>query len=386
MAAAYEIRGEDRFRIIAYERAADSVEHATSEVKDLWDDKKLSELAGIGPAIASHLDELFRTGKVKHFNQIFKGLPLAMFELLALPGIGAKTAYKLCQELKIKNPKKAFSDLTKAAKKGKISQIEGFGKDSEEAILKAIKEVKKRSQRLLLPTASLLAAGILAWLKKSKAVVRIDPLGSLRRQVATVGDVDIAVASNKPKEVIRDFISFPKKKRVIESGEAKASILLKGGQQIDLMVQSVEAYGALLQHFTGSKHHNIALRELALKKKMSLSEHGIKKGQKSIKFKNEEDFYRILGLDYIPPELRENTGEIEAAQAHKLPKLIELKEIKGDLHLHSNFPIEESHDPGTDSIEEMIKKAESLDYEYIGLTEHNPSLSKHSDKQIIKLI
>jgi len=397
VAAAYEIKGEDRFRITAYERAADSVEHATSEVKDLWDDKKLSELAGIGAAIASHLDELFRTGKVKHFDQVFKGLPLAMFELLDLSGIGAKTAYKLAKELKIKSPKKAFSALSKAAKAGKIRQIEGFGEGFEEAILKAIKESKRRLQRILLPNASLMAEEILAWLEKSKAVIRADPLGSLRRQVATVGDIDIAVASNQPKEVIKHFIAYPKKKRVLESGEAKASILLKGGQQVDLMIESKGAYGALLQHFTGSKHHNIALRELALKKKLSLSEHGIKKQMTNgkwqmVNFKTEEEFYQALDLDYIPPELRENTGEIEAAlrsaqgKPNGLPKLVELKDIKGDLHLHSNFPIEESHDPGMDSIEEMINRAEELGYEYLGFSEHNPSLSRHSEKKIMKLL
>jgi DNA polymerase (family 10) len=386
MAAAYEIKGEDRFRIAAYERAAASVEHATSEVKDLWDDKKLGELAGIGAAIASHLDELFRTGKVKHFDQVFKDLPPAMFTLLDLPGVGAKTAYKLCLNLKIKEPKKALSQLRIAAKKGRIRTIEGFGEETEKTILKAIKELRSRSERILLPTASLLAEEILSWLKRSKAVERVETLGSLRRQVATVGDIDIAVASNQAKEVIKHFVVYPKKKRVLESGEAKASILLKGGQQVDLMVEPVEAFGALLQHFTGSKHHNIALREFALKKKMSLSEHGIKKGGKLMKFKTEEEFYNFLSLDYIPPELRENTGEIEAAQARKLPKLIDLKDIKGDLHLHSNIPIEESHDPGTDTVEVMIEKAEALGYEYLGFTEHNPSISQHNEKQICNLL
>ena len=397
VAAAYEVKDEDRFRISAYEKAADSVEHATSEVKDLWDDGKLEQLAGVGASIASHLDELFRTGKVKHFNQVFKDLPPAMFELLELSGIGAKTAYKLCQELKIKDSKKALSELAKAVREGRIKVIEGFGKDSEEAILKAIRELKGRSERILLPNASLLAEEILAWLKQSKAVNKANPLGSLRRKVATVGDVDIAVASDRPKEVIKHFTAYPKKKRVLESGEAKASILLQAGQQIDLMVQPVGAYGALLQHFTGSKHHNIALRELALKKEMSLSEHGIKRRMKNKKLrmekcKTEEKFYQILGLDYIPPELRENTGEIEAAlrsaqgKPSGLPKLVELRDIKGDLHMHSNFPIEGSHGPGTDSMEVMIQQARVLGHEYIGFSEHNPSISQHSEKQIYNLL
>jgi DNA polymerase (family 10) len=251
--------------------------------------------------------------------------------------------------------------------------------------------VRRKTQRILLPQASALAEEILDWLRKSKVIVRADPLGSLRRQVSTVGDIDIAVATNSPKDAIKYFISYPKKKKVLEAGKTTASILLNGGQQVDLMVQPTSSYGALLQHLTGSKHHNIALRELALKKGFSLSEYGIKRKMKNGKWKmekydTEEKFYQSLGLDFIPPEMREDTGEIEAAQNHQLPQLLEEKEIKGDFHLHSNFPIEESHDPGTDSMEKMVKKAEELKYEYIGFSEHNPSLNNHSEKQIINLL
>lgn len=391
VAAAYEVKKDDRFKIIAYERAADSVEHASNDIKDLWDEGKLDQLAGIGPSIASHLNELFKTGKVRHFNQVLSGLPPAMFELMKISGVGAKTAYKLCQKLKIENPITAVRDLVKAAEQGKIRKIEGFGEESERKIVEAIQEVRRKTQRILLPQASALAEEILNWLRKSKLIVRADPLGSLRRQVSTVGDIDIAVATNSPKDTIKYFISYPKKKKVLEAGKTTASILLKGGEQVDLMVQPTSSYGALLQHLTGSKHHNIALRELALKKGLSLSEYGIKRKMENGKWRmekydTEEKFYQALSLDFIPPEMREDTGEIEAAQNHQLPKLIEENEIKGDLHLHSNFPIEESHDPGTDSPEEMIKKAEALNYEYIGFSEHNPSMSNHSEKQIINLL
>ena len=386
VAAAYEVKKDDRFKIIAYERAADSVEHASSDIKDLWDEGKLDQLAGIGPSIASHLNELFKTGKVRHFNQVLSGLPPAMFELMKISGVGAKTAYKLCQKLKIENPITAVRDLVKAAEQGKIRKIEGFGEESERKIVEAIQEVRRKTQRILLPQASALAEEILNWLRKSKVIVRADPLGSLRRQVSTVGDIDIAVATNSPKDAIKYFISYPKKKKVLEAGKTTASILLNGGQQVDLMVQPTSSYGALLQHLTGSKHHNIALRELALKKGFSLSEYGIKKGKRLSRFANEKEFYQALGLDFIPPEMREDTGEIEAAQNHQLPKLIEENEIKGDLHLHSNFPIEESHDSGTDSLEKMMEKAEELKYEYIGFSEHNPSLNNHSEKQIINLL
>lgn len=398
VAAAYEIkpRGEaNRFRIVAYERAADAIEHATSEVRDLWEEGKMPEIPGIGSSIARHLDELFKTGRVKHFDSVFKGLPEAMFPLMKVPGIGAKTAYKLTRELGIKSKEEALDMLEKAAREEKIRKIAGFGEESEADILKSIQEFKGKvggGKRMLLPFGSAIAERIVEWLKKHPAVERAEPLGSLRRQVSTVGDVDIAVASKNPKEVIKHFTKFPQKSRVIESGEHTSSILLPGGEQVDLMVQPPKAFGALLQHFTGSKHHNIALREYALKRKLSLSEYGIKRDDKIQTYEDEEAFYNALGLKFIPPELREDTGEIEAAQRSAqgehpgLPKLVELNDIKGDFHLHSNFPIKPSHDEGSASFLEMVEFGEELGYEYIGFTEHNPATSKNSEREILELI
>ena len=221
---------------------------------------------------------------------------------------------------------------------------------------------------------------------KSKVVKRADPLGSLRRQAATVGDIDIAVSSDNSKEALEHFVNYPKKTRVLEKGDRTASIVLPGGVQVDLMVQPPNAYGALLQHFTGSKHHNIALREYALKHGMSLSEYGIKIKGKLNKLANEEEFYKKLGMDWILPELREDAGEIEAALNHKLPRLVELKDVKGDLQIHSDFDIETSHDIGESSMEEIIRKADQLGYEYIAFTEHNPSKSKHNESQVVDIL
>lgn len=395
VAAAYEIKEGNRFKIIAYDRAATAVEHATSEIKDLWDDGKLQTLPGIGASIGQHLDELFRTGRVKHFNHLIKRLPPAMFEFLSIAGIGPKTAYRLCQELGIKKAKTALVELEKAAKKGKIAPLEGFGEKSQADILEAILEFKKgriKKKRMPLPYADAIAGQIISHLKKCSSVLRADPLGSLKRRVATVGDIDIAVATKKPTEVVDWFVQYPKKKKLIEKGPTGASILLKGGYQTDLRVQKPEAYGSMLQYFIGSKHHNIHLRELALKKGLSLSEHGIKKGKKLFKYATEQQFYHDLGLPWIPPEIREDTGEIEAALRQSqgkpdgLPKLVELKDIKGDLHVHSDYPLETSHDEGVSPMEEMIKRAIELGYEYIGFSEHNPSLSRHSEKKIIDLV
>lgn len=403
VAASYIIKNENRFKIMAYERAADSIEHSTSEVKDLWEDGKLDSIPGIGPSIAAHLNELFRTGRVAHFEQIMKSLPKAMFPLLSVPGFGPKKAYKLVKILKLTNPETVIEDLEKAANEGEIALIEGFGEKSQEDILEALESFKKgqvKENRMVLPIASAIAQEVIDYLKKCPATSKVDPLGSLRRKVATIGDIDIAVATEKPEQVVKWFVAYPKKQKVIESGPTGATLLLQNGRQVDLRVQKPTSYGAMLQYFTGSKHHNIHLRELALKKGYSLSEYGIKKinppagGQRSkIKeYSAEEEFYKALGLDWIPPELREDTGEIEAAvrqvrgEPNGLPKLVELEDIKGDLHIHSDYPLEPSHDLGVDSMEEIIKKAENLGYGYIGFTEHSPSIANHTKQQIYSIL
>lgn len=390
IAASYQIKDaeKNKFRIIAYERAADAVEHLSSEIKDLYDEGELDQIPGVGASIASHLSELFKTGRSSHFEEVTKGIPDAVFILMDLPRIGPKTALKLVKGLKLENSKNPISDLEKKALQGKISLLEGFGEESQNDILKSISEFKGRERRMFLPYASKIAGGLLEWLRQNKFVVRLDVLGSLRRQVSTIGDIDIAAASQKPVEVIRHFVGYPKKVRIIEQGEKTASILLPSDIQVDLMMVNPSSYGSLLQHFTGSKHHNIALREYALKRGLSLSEYGIKIKKTGVlkKFATEESFYNFLGLDFIPPELREDTGEIEAAFNHKLPRLVEVGDIKADLQIHSDFDIETSHDLGESSMEDIVKKASELGYEYVAFTEHNPSKSRHSENQILDIL
>jgi len=393
IAAAYTIKNEKKFRfqIIAYQKASDTIANLTSEIKDFYYENKLDTLPGIGNTIRSHLIELFKKGEVKHFKWALKGIPASVFPLLEIPGFGPKRAYKLVKEFKLDNPETAIYELEKAAKQGKIAFLDGFGQKSQGDILRAISEFREgkgKTTRMVLPYAQEIAEKIVDYLKKSKFVITAEPLGSLRRKMATVGDIDIAVSSNNPQSVISHFISYPHKERVIEKGDITASMLVSGGRQIDLMVQPPEAFGSLLQHFTGSKSHNIALREYAITKGLSLSEYGIKVGRikKLQKFDTERKFYNFLGMEWIPPEIRENTGEIELAVSHKLPKLIELEDIKGDLHIHSSFPIEPSHDLGKNSIQEMMTKAKELGYEYIGFSEHNPSISKHESSEVYAII
>ena len=391
VAAAYKIHGEDknRFRIAAYERAADSVEHASSELKDVWDEGKLVDIAGIGPSIAEHLDELFKTGKSDHFEKVKDGIYPSVFELMKINGIGPRSANQLARDLGIKSAEDAVGRLKKAAKEGKIAGLENFGRESEQAILIATREYEEKPEdRMFINKAQMLADELIVWMRKSRVVKNADALGSLRRKSPTVGDIDIAVAASDPEGAIEHFTKYSKKSRVLERGDRTASILLAGNIQVDLIVERPESYGALLQHFTGSKHHNIALRELALKIGLSLSDYGIKKlGKAKIyEFETEEKLYSALGMDWIPPELREGAGELEAALQGTLPKLVEVSDMKGDLHMHSSFDIETSHVLGQSTIKEHAEKAKSLGYEYISLSEHNPSKSSHTKSEITTLI
>lgn len=386
VAAALTVKKENNFKITAYENAAELIEANNIEIKDFWQQGKLQEIPGIGINIAKHLDELFKKGEVGYFKKIFKDLPPAMFLLMNISGIGPKTAYKLCLNLKIKNPKTALDQLEKAALKGEIRKIDGFGEQSEKDIFNSLNQYKRREDRMLLPFAESLAQKIIDYLQEDNPELRIEPLGSLRRMTATVGDIDLGVATNKPKEIIDRFIAFPEAKKVVVAGKNTARFIHNNNQQIDIKTMRPEAFGALLQHFTGSKQHNIHLREIAIKKGLSLSEYGIKRQGKLKNFPSEEDFYHALGMSFIPPELREDNGEIEAAIASKLPQLIETKDIKGDLHVHSDFLIESSHDLGLNSMSSLLKEASRLGYEYLGFSEHNPNVSLHTSKQIINLL
>lgn len=393
IAAAYSIKDENKhkFQIIAYQKASDTIANLNAELKDLFLENQINNLPGIGSSMKEHLDELFRNGKVTYFEEILSDISPAVFPLLDIPSFGPKKAYKIVDHFNLKNESTVIEDVKKLALEDKIAQLPTFGVKSQADILRAITEYRKgttKSTRMVLPYAMELAEKVLEYLRKSPDVIEAHPLGSLRRMKETVGDIDISASSKKPKTVIDHFINYPNTSRIIEKGDVSASILVNGGKQVDLMIQSPESYGSLLQHFTGSKDHNVALREYALKKGLSLSEYGIKSQGKPeiIKFKNETDFYNYLGLDFIPPEIRENKGEINLSLSQRLPRLVEPADIHGDLHLHSNFPIEPSHDLGGNSFKEMRDKANSLGYEYIGFSEHNPSISKHSSIEIYNLL
>lgn len=374
VAASYSIKKIGNiFQIRAYEEAADAIEHSTSEIKDLWEEGNLDQVSGLGKGLARYLDELFKTGQVKHSKEVKKGIPKVVFDLLDIPGVGPKTAIKLTQF-----GIGSLDELKKGIKSGELVE-KGFSAKIAGNIMDGLLELSSRKGRMLLPYASMQAKRVVEYLKKGSGVKQAHPLGSLRRMVATVGDLDFSASSDNPQEVVEYFTKMPGVARIIDQGEFKATVVLQSGLQLDLLVGKPESYGALLQHFTGSKSHNIKLRELGNKMGFSLSER--------TEARTEEEFYKLLGMQTPPPEIREDAGEIEVALAHKLPNLVKLEDIKGDLHTHSNYPFEHpSHGPGANSIPELIKKAHSLGYEFIGISDHPPGHGSVAKEAMIKSI
>ncbi|QQG43828.1 MAG: PHP domain-containing protein [Candidatus Roizmanbacteria bacterium] len=403
VAAAYLLKGENRFKIIAYDNAAGTVEHMNRELKDIWQEGKIHDVPGIGPSISEHLTEYFKKGHSSHFDRILKGIPSAVFTLMNVSFIGPKRALKLVKALHLFNSDTAINDLKEACLSDKVSKIPTFGKKSQDDILLSIElyeQSTKKTERMPLPYASELAQEVVEYLKKLPWVIRADALGSLRRMVATVGDIDVAVAAEDKNAslIIDKFINFPRMIRVDNAGGKKASIIVSPNIRVDLRTQSPATYGSMLQYLTGSKSHNIKLREYALKKGYSLSEYGLKplkkiqnsnvkfqnynSKSKILEFKDEPWLYNFLGLDYIEPELREGTDEIDIALKHDLPVLVNTEDIKGDMHVHSSYDLQPSHDRGANSFEEMIEKAIELKYKYIGFSEHNPRQGLGADEMI----
>lgn len=382
VAAAKTLSKDNFFEIRAYNSAADAIEHSTAEVKDLWQEGKLGEIPGVGKSIQGYLDEYFKTGKVDNFEKILSRHPSSVYELIKIPGVGPATALTLAQK-GIEN----LADLKKKIEDNSLVEG-GIGQKTVEKISRGLSEISGREKRMLLPYATAQAAKIVEYLKKDPNVLQADPLGSLRRKLATIGDLDFAAASKNPKATIEYFLKMPGIIEVQGKGENKAVVVLHSGLHVDLLVGEPESYGALLQHFTGGKNHNVKLRTYALKNGLSLNEEGVKevKTGKIVTTKTEDEFYKLLKMQTPPPEIREDGGEIEAGLKHQLPNLVEFKDIKGDFHLHSNFPIDSSHDYGSGSLEEIIQQAIKLGYKYVGLSDHSPAMGTHTKEEIVSQI
>lgn len=381
--AAMEVKQVSFFRIRAYQNVISAIEDLTISVFDLWRQNRLDEISGIGGTLAQHLDKLFAKGRVKDFDDVKEGLPEGMFALLGLRGIGAKKAFKLATIFNLKTREKALELLKHAAESGKIREIEGFGEKSEKAILDTLNEQrlnKNSKERMLLNKATQIATRLTEYLKTCEFVEGVEVLGSLRRREPTVGDLDIAVATSRPKAVVSHFVAFPEVAVITAQGESRAAVVLSNDVQVDIRVCSTSALGAMTQYFTGSKAHNIALRNFALERGLSLSEYGIKKGDVLHEFADEPSFYKFVGVDYIPPELRQGKDEVLLASKHLLPELVQLKDIRGDLHMHT------TDSDGEEVLAAMVEAAVSRGYEYIAITDHNPSIKTHGSYNLLSII
>lgn len=364
-----EIKSESPFRVRAYQRAAQVIESLTEDLEKLAAEDRLTELPGIGEDLASKIKEILKTGTVKVYEELKKEFPRGLIEILEIPGVGPKTARALFEKLKIKD----VAGLKTMAEKGKLAGLPGIKEKTASNILRGITLLEKGRERMPLNVADVTASEIIEELRKSKAVKKISSAGSLRRMKETVRDIDILVTSPEPQTVMDKVVNFQQVKEVVLQGETKSSIITEQKVQVDVRVVDENSYGAALMYFTGSKAHNIKLRAMAQKKKWKLNEYGLfsaagAKGAKRIAGLTEEEMYKKLGLLFIPPELREDSGEIEAASENKLPWLIEMSDIKGDLHVHSN------KSDGAHTIEELVQAAKKIGYEYIAVTDHSQSL------------
>lgn len=384
--AAMEVKGANFFKIRAYQNAIAILDNITSSIYDIWLNKNVDSIPGIGQGIEQHLNELFTTGTVKEWEALKKGLPDGMFGILGLRSIGAKKAYKLALTFKLTNRETAIDELKEHAKRQEIRILPGFGEKSESQILEAIEQSKvhkSEKQRTLLYKAEEIMDDLTLHMKQLDCIVQIEACGSYRRRNPTVGDLDVPIATTDPQRTMEHFLKYPQIGDIVTKGDKRSTVVLKNDMQVDAYVVPPESYGAMVQYFTGNKQHNILLRTYALEKGKSLSEYGIKdKVTGDIKeFSNEKDFYAYIGLPYIPPEIRQGTTEIEFAIKNKLPKLVELKDIKGDLHVHST----DSQD-ASNELDDIIEKCLSLGYEYVGISDHIPSIQTHGYDGVAKII
>jgi DNA polymerase (family 10) len=364
MADLLELKSENVFKIRAYQRAARTIEHLPKEIEImLQEGEDLQTIPGVGEAIAKKTIELVSTGKLHVYEELKSEFPEGITKLLEIPGIGPKTANRLSAELGIKS----VDELEQAIKDGRVAGLFRLGDKTADNILQQIQALRRKDQRIPIGEALPVVDEVLGALRPLPGVKNLTAAGSLRRFRETVGDIDLMGTADNPEEVINAFVNLPQVREVLAKGPTKASVILPGGLQADLRMVEHDSFGSLLQYFTGSKQHNITLRTREQKKGLKLSEYGITdvKTDKLEKFATEEAFYRRLGLQYIPPEIREDQGEIDLAEQGKVPKLIELSDIKGDIHVHTDWS------DGHDSIEDMAQAAKALGYQYLAITDHS---------------
>lgn len=366
MAELLELKGENHFKVIAFSKAARALEGMKEDVGAVAARGDLKSIPGVGKAIAAKVAEYLQTGEIGSYNELLSSIPAGLTELLQVPGLGPKTVMLLSEKLGVSD----LDGLEEAARRHQIRRLPRMGATSEARILRSLERYRKRSSRIPLGIAQPLVEQMVGYLDGIEGLDHVTPAGSFRRGRETVGDIDILATSSRPADAIASFVKMPLVDDVLVKGPTKASVIVKETIQVDLRIVDHRSYGTILQYFTGSKEHNVKLRGIALQKGYSLSEYSLTRlaGGEEEYFEREDDLYARLGMQYIPPELREDEGEIEAALRGEIPSLVETSDILGDLHVHSSWS------DGRGGIVEMAAAAKARGYSYIGLCDHSPSV------------
>jgi DNA polymerase (family X) len=367
LASLYELDGAVVYRVVAYRNAAKAIREAGVSVEEMTRKGRVEELSGVGRTIAEKIDALLETGSIPSADKLKARIPPGLVEITRIPGLGPKRARLLYDELGVSS----LEDLRQAAEQGRLKDVPGFGKKAEENVLAALAAgADGRPQpRLVLSQALGIGEELVGALRDHPSAIRVELAGSARRMTDSVKDLDIVVASSDPAALVEAFCALDAVDEVQASGEAGAKVITHSGLPVDLRIVPEEAFGNLLQHFTGSGKHNEALRTDAVRRGLHVSEYGIADDEsgESVAYAREHDVYERLGMQFIPPELRENRGELAAARAHRLPELIELEDVRGDLHMHTVLS------DGRNTLEEMAQAARECGYDYIAITEHSAS-------------
>ncbi len=363
IADALEFHGENVFRVIAYRKAARVLDELTEDVTVLHKKNELESLPGIGRAIKEKIIEYLTTGKMNKYEEVTRELPGDLLDMLDIQNLGPKTLALAHKTLGVVN----IEDLKKVIKDGRLAKLPQMGEKKVENIKKGIELFQRSRERLSIALAERTANDVISYLKNDKRVKAVSPAGSLRRWQETIGDIDILVTGIRGQDIIKYFTRYPGTERVLAAGATKGSIIVADDVQVDVRIVPAASFGAALQYFTGSRAHNIHLRNIAKTKGMKLSEYGVFRGTRQVAGKTEPGVYKILGLPFIPPELREDRGEVDAARKNRLPHIVEPGDIKGDLQMHSTYS------DGANEIEDLARAARKLRYQYILITDHSRS-------------
>ena len=365
MADVLEFQGKLSFKVNAYRKAARVIGDLRDDIEVVWKEGALRQIPGVGEGIAKKIDEFLKSGRMSKYEEVTKSIPEGLIELMSIQGLGPKTLALIHREFGVKG----LGDLKKVIASGALESLPGMGPKKVENILRGIQLQAARHGRISLGIALPLVESIVGQLKEAHGVLHVSPAGSLRRMREDIGDVDILTTGHTGGGIIGHFVHLDHVEEVLAAGETKGSVIVEGGIQVDVRVVKPDSYGAAMQYFTGSKAHNIRLRGIARDRGLKINEYGVFRGEKKVGGKAEEDIYAALGLSWIPPEMREDRGEVELAESDRLPRLVGYDDVRGDLHVHSRYS------DGSATLEEIASRAKEVGYEYVAICDHSESVT-----------